>query len=137
MGYRVEGFRMKAIVLMLIALCTLSCTPDDGKIHLRYMAWGNPQQLALEQKICDMFNSEHPGIVVELVRVPGTAYANKMILMLASHTAPDVMRCDHYYFPSLVRKGYFLCMDPLIKKEKSFYLDDYFPIARDEGMYEG
>jgi multiple sugar transport system substrate-binding protein len=101
------------------------------------MAWGNPQQLALEQKICDMFNDEHPSIHVDLVRVPGSAYSNKMIIMLASHTAPDVMRCDHYFFPSLVKKDYFLCLEPLIAKERKFYLDDYFPIALDECKYQG
>ena len=130
-----EGMLRRFPPKLALACClaaTLSCAPDDGRVHLRYMAWGNPQQLALEQRICDMFNAEHPNIQVDLVRVPGSAYANKMIIMLASHTAPDVMRCDHYFFPSLVRKDYFLCLDPLIAREKSFYLNDYFPIARDE-----
>lgn len=125
--------------MLLFALgASLSCSPDSSKtIELNYMAWGNPQQLELEQKLCDEFNRDNPGIRVKLFRVPASAYANKMVVMLASRTAPDVMRVDHYNFPSLVQKDYFLPMDPLIAKDSEFTLEDFIPVTVEEGRHKG
>ncbi len=104
---------------------------------LRYMAWGNPEQLALEQRLCDEFNAKHPNIEVKFLRVPGSEYSLKMMLMLASHSAPDVMRVDHYNFPSLVEKGYFHDLTDLAKADASFHRSDFFPQAIQEGLYKG
>jgi multiple sugar transport system substrate-binding protein len=101
------------------------------------MAWGNPEQLALEEKLCNDFSRENPGIRVKFLRVPGSAYQNKMILMLASHTAPDIMRVDHYNFPSLVEKEYFLDLEPYAKADSQFHRSDYFPSAINECLYKG
>jgi multiple sugar transport system substrate-binding protein len=69
--------------------------------------------------------------------VPGSAYPDKLQLMLASRTAPDVMRVDHYIFPSLVRKDYFLPLDPFIAAEPRGFLDDFTPTALDECRWNG
>src|SRR2546421_9474835 len=85
----------------------------DGRVTIRYMAWGNPEQLGVERQIIQEFEKSHPRIHVHLFMVPGTSYVDKLQLMLASRTAPDVMRTDHYYFASLARKDYFLPLEPL------------------------
>lgn len=115
----------------------LGCGPDDGLVHIRYMAWGNPQQLAVERRFCDEFAAKHPGTRVDFIQTPSSAYANKMVLMLASRTAPDVMRVDHYNFPALVAKGYFHALDGFIAKDPDYRLKDYFPGAVEEGRYRG
>jgi multiple sugar transport system substrate-binding protein len=131
------GQRVARIAYLLAIPFGLSCgESDDGAITLRYMAWGNPQQFALEKKICAEFEKYNPGIKVKLVQVPGTAYSNKMTVMLASRTAPDVMRVDHYFFPALVKKDYFLPLDDLIAADRDFSLDDFFPEAIEEGRYK-
>lgn len=130
--------RLAAFALIpIIALMGCQSAPQDGKIHLRYMAWGNPEQMEIEQQFCKRFGEENPDIEVEFLRVPGSAYQNKAILMMASRTAPDVLRIDHYTFPSLVRRNYFLDMDPLIAKDPSFHREDFFPQALAEGTYDG
>ena len=83
------------------------------------MAWGNPEQMALEEKLCEQFGAENPDIEVKFFRVPGSAYLNKAIVMFASRTAPDVVRIDHYNFPDLVRKGYFLDLTRLPRRTRT------------------
>ena len=51
---------------------------------IRYMAWGNPEQLAVEQQLVDEFMRQNPDIRVRLFKVPQSAYLNKAIIMLAS-----------------------------------------------------
>lgn len=121
--------------LFLLAGC--QPPPRDGKVHIRYMAWGNPEQMAIEQQFCDRFNAENPDVHVEYLKVPNSAYQNKAILMMASRTAPDVLRIDHYAFPSLVRRNYFLDLSPLVEKDPTFRESDFFPQAIEEGTYDG
>lgn len=133
----------RGIVFSAAALtCLLACVScgeklPPGVVEIRYMAWGNPQQLALEESLCERFTAENPKIRVRFLRVPGSSYANKMVLMLASHTAPDVMRVDHYNFPELAEKDYFLDLSPYMKADKSFHESDFFPTAIQECKYKG
>lgn len=125
--------------VMLVGLALVSCGGDKypGKIHLRYMAWGNPEQMALEEGLCDRFNAQNPDLHVTFLRVPGSSYLNKAIVMLASRTAADVLRIDHYNFPSLVKKRYFLDMTPYAKKDPGWKESDFFPLAIEEGRHRG
>ena len=79
------------LALAILAGCG---APKDTRIQLRYMAWGNVEQLAIEQRIVDEFNRRNPDVHVTLFKVPGSSYRNKMIVMFASRTAPDVVRVD-------------------------------------------
>ncbi len=97
------------------------------------MAWGNPEQLAIEQEMIDRFNRENPDLHVLLFRVPGSAYGQKMVLMLASRTAPDVLRVDHYNFPALAKKAYFTDLTELARNDPGFRESDFFPSAMAEG----
>jgi multiple sugar transport system substrate-binding protein len=107
--------------------------PDDGRIHLRYMAWGSPEQHATEQEVIDRFNERNPDIRVRLFKVPNNAYRHKMILMLASRTAPDVIRVDQYDFPQLVRRDYFKDLTDFAAGDPSFDLSDFLPRSRSAG----
>lgn len=139
MGERPESARRRwELGFWATLLLGVGCgKEEDGVVELRYMAWGNPQQLALEEKLLAEFNKENPGIRAKLLKVPGTAYGNKMIIMLASRTAPDVMRVDHYNFPAHVQKGYFMPLDGFIAKDPTFRLDDFIPVTVEEGRYQG
>ncbi|MGV3613915.1 MAG: ABC transporter substrate-binding protein [Fimbriimonas sp.] len=127
-------------LLALLPLFALSGCDDPvppGKISLRYMAWGNPEQMALEESFCAKFNAENPDIHVRFLKVPNSAYQNKAIVMMASRTAPDILRIDQYAFPSLVKKKYFLDLTDLAAKDKEFRREDFFPQAIGEGQHEG
>ena len=122
----------------LAALALLGCAQaDDGRTTIRYMAWGNPPQLALEKRFCEAFMQENPGIRVKFIQTPSSAYRDKMILMLASRTAPDVMRVDSFDFPALVAKDYYHPLDGLIANDPTYRQADYFPVAVQEGRYRG
>ncbi|GAB4460409.1 MAG: hypothetical protein OHK0029_24360 [Armatimonadaceae bacterium] len=117
------------------------CRPRENSYHgktvLRYMAWGNPEQIATEREIVAEFEKQNPDIRVHLFMVPGSAYTDKLQLMLASRTAPDVLRADHYYFPALARKNYFLALDDFIAQEPEEFLEDIVPAAVEEGLWDG
>lgn len=124
-------------VLALLALSGACTSRQNDEVVIRYMAWGNPQQLAIERQLCEQFSAQHPGITVRFLQVPASAYQNKMIVMLASRTAPDVMRVDQYVFPSLVGKDYFQALDRFVAEDPDFSLDDYLKLTTDECRVNG
>lgn len=109
----------------------------DRRPEIRYMAWGNPEQLAVEEELAEAFMAREPGIKVRLFKVPSSSYLNKSIVMLASRTAPDVIRVDHYNFPNLVRKSYFYDLTPLAAADPGFHESDFFPTAVEECKFKG
>lgn len=121
----------------LLAGCVRSEAATSHRTTIRYMAWGNPEQLQVERQIAAEFEKRHPDIHVHLFMVPGNSYSDKLQLMLASRTAPDVMRADHYYFPALVRKDYFLPLDSFIAREPPGFPGDFTPLALEEGRWNG
>lgn len=114
---------------------------QDDQIVLRYMAWGNPQQLAVEREIIEQFNQgcaqRGQRVRVELFMPPAGGYGQKLRLMLASGSAPDIMRVDHYDFPSLVPRGYFRDVTELADNDPEFSLSDFHPAAVREDRYRG
>jgi len=122
------------------ALWLFTARPEPvppGVTVLRYMAWGNPEQLAAEQELIDEFTRRHPAIRVKLTLVPGSAYYQKLQVMLASGTAPDVFRCDHYQFPAYAQRGYFLPLDEFVQRDPDFRYADYFDQVIEEGRHAG
>jgi len=101
------------------------------------MAWGNAEHLAVEQRIIDEFEKSHPDIHVKLFMVPDSSYHQKQQIMLASRTAPDVMKVEGYNFPALVRKDYFRPIDDFAKDDPTLDLDDYFDAPIKECTYNG
>lgn len=109
----------------------------DKRVEIRYMAWGTPEQLGVEQQLVNEFMRQNPDVLVRLFKVPQSAYVNKMVIMLASRTAPDVIRVDHYNFPDFVRKDYFRDLTPLARADSGFHATDFFPPTIAEGTVNG
>ncbi|RYG29596.1 extracellular solute-binding protein, partial [bacterium] len=117
--------------------CSRAGGCPEGKVCLRYMAWGNPEQLQVERDFVELFNRQNPDLHVRFVTVPGSSYGQKMTTMLVSRTAPDVMRVDHYVFPSMQKKGFFTDMTGLAASDPGFKAADFYPTALQEGTVDG
>jgi multiple sugar transport system substrate-binding protein len=126
-----------AAALAMLVWRSLPAPEEVGRTTIRYMAWGNPEQLGAEMELVKEFERRHPDIHVRLTLVPGSAYYQKLQVMLASGTAPDVFRCDHYQFPAYAHRGYFMPLKDFIAADKDFRFEDYFHFAIREGMYRG
>ena len=101
------------------------------------MAWGNPEQLEVERQMIADFNRKNPDLYVKLFTVPANSYHQKMVMMLASGTAPDVMRVDMYNFPKLAKRNYFYDLTDLAVRDQDFKESDFFPAAISESKTTG
>jgi multiple sugar transport system substrate-binding protein len=134
-GRRVLLSLLVSIAILPVAYRLTWQAPDikaRGKIvTLHYMAWGNPQQLDAERAIINRFNFQYAerNIRVELFVTPGNGYMQKLQTMLASSTAPDVARVDHYDFSSMIDRGWIQDLTDLAKDDPLFNPKDIHPSA--------
>lgn len=129
--------RIAILFIALILMLSGCAKKDDGRITIRYMAWGTPENYALERDIIKSFEEKNPDIKVELFMCPLTSYQAKLQIMLASGTAPDIIRVSHNYFPALASKGYFYPIDKYARNDKEFNIKDFFPWTIEQCQYKG
>lgn len=143
--YRPPAFLrfFSTLILVLVLISTLGLyfylhdPESDGKIHLRYMAWGTPQQRQTDRAVLDMFEAQHPNVKVDFIVAPSGQYFQKVQIMLASHTEPDVFRVDAYNFSQYAELGYFTPLNDIIASDQHFSLDDFVSQAIEEVTLHG
>jgi hypothetical protein len=143
-----------------IALCTIlilallpvvyrllwrdTATPEGGPagddvVVIEYMAWGNPQQLETERTIIRRFNKRcldtGQPLRVDLFVTPADGYVQKLLTMLAGDVAPDVVRVDHFQFPSIAGRGFLHDLTDMARSDPTFHPQDFDPAAMRENYY--
>jgi len=120
-----------ALVLLLIPMLALhysGCKAGSGgpkPITLTYMQWGDPQEVAITEKLTREFEKLHPGIKVNIIHA--TDYLTKLNIMLAGGTPPDVFYVDASDFYRHIDNGSLLDLTPYIESDPAFKLDDIYP----------
>jgi len=111
---------------------------DSALIHLKYLMWGDPNEIEAVKKNLSQFEREHPNIKVSIYHAQGgLAYTQKIQTLAAGGILPDVMYVDSWDFPEYVRKGLFLPLSDSLKNERSDFLLDFFPELLSIFQYEG
>jgi len=107
-------------------------------IKLQYLTWGaDPDEIEICQTLIREFESEHPGVIVEHITVPGASYYAKLLTMIASTTPPDVVYMQPSNFPEFAARGGMLSLDPFVSNDPSIQLSDFYPQMLDAYRWEG
>jgi multiple sugar transport system substrate-binding protein len=101
---------------ILLSIGFLSCSGRErGTVTLS--GWvSSPVEEKLLTKIIRKFEEEHPEIKVVYEPIPGN-YMDKILLMLASRTAPDVFYLDAFYAPAMVTYNVLEPLDAYIRRD--------------------
>ncbi len=75
------------------------------------------------------FNNAHPEIKVEALWVLNADYRSKIIALISAGTPPEVTQVDAYDMPAFVAQKLLQRLEPYIKGDKSFNMDDFLPGA--------
>jgi multiple sugar transport system substrate-binding protein len=106
-------------------------------VKLTLFTWTRPAELAANQKLCQQFEKEHPGIKVEVLNEPGLRAMDKLQTMTAGGSPPDVMSIHGAYFMPMAANGSLLDLDPLIEEDPTFDLADFYPELVEKCRYQG
>ncbi|MGF6357290.1 multiple sugar transport system substrate-binding protein [Paenibacillus sp. 4624] len=131
---------MLILALMITALigCTSSNTGgasnasggENDKVELKFMMWGNQAHIDVYNKLIDGFTKENPGIKVTMESVPFADYQQKISVLAAGGSLPDLAWVSERMIPQF-KSNHILADVSAFKDDAQFKLDDYIPSTLD------
>jgi len=125
-----------AVVLAVVApKPSRPATPDAVVVTVSF--WGSYEEWLMWREIKAAFERDNPDIWIKLDFIPGL-YDDKIRLLLAADSAPDVMQLQDEPFPAYCEYGKFEDLAPYAETPGcSVDFDDYFPTSVESFHYKG
>jgi len=121
--------------IVIVAGVFPGCGSKDEGTKIKISSWGDLQENAILVDLIADFEKTHPGIQVELERIPFNEYVTKLLTQVAGGLAPDVIFVEVNNFTDLYLRG---ALEPLnsYMQADNFSLDGYYPqvVDRFTGM---
>ena len=87
--------RLLILIVSLFILC--SCTRNNAQI-ITFSSWGSVTETQILKQLIKNYENENPNIKINFMHVPQN-YFQKIPLLFASSTAPDVIFINNLYLP--------------------------------------
>ena len=101
--------------MSLFLLC--GCTAKDEQTVIKFASWGSKSEIEILQPLLANFEKENPDIKVEFMHIPQN-YFQKIHLLFASNTSPDVIFINNLYLPVYANAG---VLEPLQISDSDFF----------------
>ena len=106
----------RLLILLLLPLFLCSCT-QNNVVELSFSSWGSITETGILKELIADYQKENPDVKINFIHIPQN-YFQKIHLLFASSTAPDVIFLNNLYLPLYVSQ--LEDLDNLIDK-KDFY----------------
>ncbi len=106
-------------ILGAFILCTFMLVQnsnDDNKTVIQFASWGSKSEIDILKPLLNRFEAENPDVKVDFMHIPQN-YFQKIHLLFASNTAPDVIFINNHYLPLYANAG---LLEPL-QGDNTFY----------------
>ena len=119
---------IKKIILVILVISFILCVgfkskkTDNSPVTIQFSSWGSESEVKILKPLLENFEKENPDIKVDFMHIPQN-YFQKLHLLFASNTAPDVIFINNQYLPVYANAG--LLVD-LTNDEEYFEYDKYF-----------
>lgn len=129
---------IRRLAVVLLALAAAACgrpEPDDGKIHVRYLA--SPDVGGFSKVIIERFERAHPGVQVDMIEGPAAGDARENMYSTAfmgKEDSYDLAYVDVAWVPKFAAQGWLRPLDDLIPPEK---LAAFLPGDLEGSRYQG
>lgn len=80
------------------------CAQKDNRTIVQFASWGSKSEIDILKPILSDFEKENPDIKVDFMHIPQN-YFQKIHLLFASNTAPDVIFINNLYLPLYANAG--------------------------------
>lgn len=93
--------RLLVLIFGILVLC--GCSSKNNAEIITFSSWGSVTEVGIIKKIISDFEKENPGIKIKFLHVPQN-YFQKLHLLFASNTPPDVIFINNLYLPVYANK---------------------------------
>ena len=110
----------------------------DTRTEVRFCFFGGYEEWKLWQRIARSFEDQNPDVRMKLLYWPGPNYEDKVRLVMAAGTAPDVLSAQDEPFPAYCELNQFEDLTPYLERHKEEYAPElYFPTSLEAFQYKG
>ncbi|MFC4306367.1 ABC transporter substrate-binding protein [Cohnella boryungensis] len=99
-------------------------------VELKFMMWGNQAHMDVYNKLIANFEAQNPGIKVTMESVPFADYQQKVSVLAAGRSLPDIAWVSERMVPQFKANGILGDVSEF-KDDAEFKLDDYIPSTLD------
>ena len=85
-------------------LLSTGCTKKNERVKIQFASWGSKTEVEIIKDVIKDFETSHPDIEVEFLHIPQN-YFQKIHLLFASNTEPDVLFLNNLYLPVYANSG--------------------------------
>lgn len=121
---------IKAILLTLI-ICSVflcGCNKKPSKTIIKFASWGSQSETDILKPLIKDYENKNSNIKIEFMHIPQN-YFQKIHLLFASNTAPDIIFINNLYLPVYANAG--------LLEEIDYEQSDFYPQALDALSYKG
>jgi len=118
----------KVLSFLLISVLLCGCTQKSGIEEITFSSWGSITEVGIIKNLISDFEKENPNIKVNFMHIPQN-YFQKIHLLFASNTPPDVIFINNLYLPVYETK--LEDLSSIIDKDK------FYPQALTGMSYDG
>ena len=93
----------KVLFLFLIAVIATGCVKKVDIEEITFSSWGSVTEVQILKQVIKDFDKENPKIKINFMHIPQN-YFQKIHLLFASNTAPDVLFMNNLYLPLYASK---------------------------------
>ena len=120
--------------VIILAMLASGCASKDSKIHLQFSSWGSKSEIDILKPILSEFEKENPDIKIDFMHIPQN-YFQKLHLLFASNTAPDVVFLNNQYLPVYANAGKLEDLTDYNLVDQNFYPKAVEAMSRNGKIY--
>ena len=97
----------------------------NEKVTIQFASWGSESEIGILKPLLEDFEKQNPNIKVDFMHIPQN-YFQKIHLLYASNTAPDVIFINNQYLPIYANAG---VLENLSQYGEEFEFEKFYPAA--------
>ena len=94
----------KIVLLSIFCLYLAGCDKNDNRTVIKFASWGSKSEIDIIKPILSDFEKINPDIKVDFMHIPQN-YFQKIHLLFASNTAPDIIFINNLNLPIYANAG--------------------------------
>jgi ABC-type glycerol-3-phosphate transport system substrate-binding protein len=122
------------VVLAAAVALVAGCGGKQEKATLTIWETYNDEEHPVFKEIVQAFEAAHPGVTIDVVRLPFAGAEPKIMTALTTRTEPDIARVDVSFLAKLAHKNALLALDDYVSPE---FQADILPVALASCRYRG
>lgn len=109
---------------------------SKNPVNLKFSIWGNDNHKKMYDAMIAKYKTDNPHVTVEIMTIPSAEYQQKLSIMFASKTAPDIIWLAERMIPQFLDAGQLLDLNA-VKTDNGYKFADFVPSTLDLFTKEG